>query len=168
MQFRFAATVVAAVLLAFSAGCANRSAGILGQLSPATTTRADVLAKMGTSPSVWFDDSGREHWDYSDNPYSYYGYRASFDEAGRLTQWRELRRPEDVAGLAPRKSTARDVRAALGEPNELYYIRGDAHWQWRVYRNTRPYRLVAQIGLDGVLKSVGQYPIDGCCRSSGR
>jgi hypothetical protein len=157
-----------AASLAFLAGCAGRPAGTLGNFSAGEATRADVLAKMGTPPAVWFDDRDREHWDYSGNPYSYHGYRASFDDAGRLVEWRELRRAVDVAGLAPFKSTAKDVRAALGEPNELYYIRGDAHWQWRVYRTTRPYRLVAQIGPDGVLKSMGQYPIDGCCRGAGR
>lgn len=168
MRLGFGFLVVGVVALCLTAGCASQSVGTLSQFPPGTTTRGEVLAKMGPSPSLWFDASGREHWDYSGNPFSYYGYRASFDEAGKLTEWRELRRAVDVAGLAPRKSTAQDVRAALGEPNELYHIRGDAHWQWRVLRNTRPYRLVAQLGPDGVLKSVGQYPIDGCCRSSGR
>lgn len=168
MPSRLSLALLLAATLVSATGCASRQAGTLGRFSPGEATRAEVLAGMGTPSSLWFDERGSEHWDYSGNPYSYYGYRASFDDTGRLLEWRELRRAVDVAGLAPLKSTARDVRAALGEPTELYYIRGDAHWQWRVYRNTRPYRLVAQIGPDGVLKSVGQYPIDGCCRGAGR
>lgn len=168
MSYRLVLSFFAVLSIGAMTGCAGRPMGTMGQFAAGQATRADVLAKMGTPPSVWFDDQGRENWDYSGNPFSYYGYRARFDDAGRLAEWRELRRAVDVAGLAPGKSTARDVRAALGEPNELYYIRGDAHWQWRVYRNTRPYRLVTQIGPDGVLKSVGQYPIDGCCRGGGR
>lgn len=158
----------AAVVAAGStAGCASIRPTIQAVV-PGTDTRAEVLARVGQSPFIWFDRDGREHWDYSRNPFSGFGYRASFDEAGKLVEWRELRRRQDVTGLEVGKSTIEDVRRAFGQPQQLYYIRGDAHWQWRVYRNTRPYRLVAQIGPDGVLKSVGQYPIDGCCRGAGR
>jgi hypothetical protein len=133
-------------------------------LVPGSDTRAQVLARMGSSPFVWFDREGREYWDYSRNPFSAHGYRAGFDSEGRLVEWRELRRPEDVARLKPGVSKVEDVRDALGQPNQLQYIRGDAHWQWRVQRGTRPYRLVVQMGPDGTLKSIGEYPADRCCR----
>ena len=127
---------------------------------PGIDTRAEVLARMGGSPFIWFDRDGQEHWDYSRNPFSSFGYRASFDETGTVVEWRELRRRQDVSRLEVGKSTVEDVRRAFGQPQRLFYIRGDAHWQWRVARGSGPFRLVAQISPDGTLKGLGEYPLD--------
>jgi hypothetical protein len=130
---------------------------------PGIDTRAEVLARVGRSPFIWFDHDGQEHWDYSRNPFSSFGYRASFDDAGKVVEWRELRRRQDFSSLEVGKSTVVDVRRAFGQPQQLYYIRGDAHWQWRVERVAGAFRLVAQIAPDGTLKGLGEYPIGRCC-----
>jgi hypothetical protein len=130
---------------------------------PGTDTRAEVLARVGRSPFVWFDQDGRENWDYGGNPFGGIGHRATFDESGKLVEWRQLRRRQDVSGLEVGKSTIADVRRAFGQPQQLYYIRGDAHWQWRVDRVSGPFRLVAQIAPDGTLKGLGEYPLERCC-----
>jgi len=163
MFTRWMRVALVAVILALAAGCSAIKPTATA-LVPGSDTRAEVIARMGSSPFIWFDRDGGEHWDYSANPFSAHGYRASFDDAGKLKAWRELRRPEDVAALRPGQSTIEDVRSALGQPAQLIYIRGDAHWQWRVQRGTRPYRLIAQIAPDGILRSIGQYPADRCCR----
>ena len=152
----------AAAVLGTASGCGSirpTSQAVV----PGTDTRAEVLARVGRSPFIWFDRDGREHWDYSRNPFSGFGYRASFDETGRLVEWRELRRRRDLTSLEVGKSTVEDVRRAFGQPQQLYYIRGDAHWQWRVERVSGPFRLVAQIAPDGTLKGLGEYPLERCC-----
>ncbi len=158
--------VIAAIGLgALLAGCAGHPAGTPGYFSDGSATMRDVAARMGSPSSVWFDDQGRENWDYSGNQASFFGYRATFDEAGRVVQWRQLRTERDVAGLVPGRSTARDVHAALGEPNEMFFVRGEPHWRWRVYYNIRPHFLVAHMSPDGMLKGVIRISIDGGARA---
>jgi hypothetical protein len=165
MHQRIRRTLAVALAGVALAGCAGRQIGTAGYFAPGSSTMKDVAARMGSPSSVWFDDQGRENWDYSGNQASYFGYRATFDDAGNVLRWRELRTERDVNSLVAGKSTTRDVHVALGEPNELFFIRGEPHWRWRTYFNTRPHYLVAQMGQDGVLKSVMRFPIDG---ASGR
>jgi len=158
---RMRSLMVGAVVLGLgmTAGCGSIRPTAQA-IAPGIDTRADVLARMGGSPFIWFDRDGQEHWDYSRNPFSSFGYRASFDETGTVVAWRELRRRQDVSRLEVGKSTVEDVRRAFGQPQRLFYIRGDAHWQWRVARGSGPFRLVAQISPDGTLKGLGEYPLD--------
>jgi hypothetical protein len=149
----------AVVAAGSTAGCASIRPTAQAVV-PGTDTRAEVLARMGGSPFIWFDRDGQEHWDYSRNPFSSFGYRASFDDTGTVVAWRELRQREDVRRLEVGKSTVEDVRRVLGQPQRLFYIRGDAHWQWQVARGSGPFRLVAQIAPDGTLKGLGEYPLD--------
>jgi hypothetical protein len=155
-----------AVALAATAlvGCAGRQGGTPGYFAPGASTMQDVALRMGSPRSVWFDEEGRENWDYSGNEASYVGYRATFDESGTVARWVELRTDSAVKSLVPGSSTARDVHMALGEPNEMFFIRGEPHWRWRTYYNTRPHYLVAQMGQDGVLKSVMRFTIGGGSR----
>lgn len=159
--------VIAAVAVgAALAGCAGGPGGTPGYFSDGTATMGDVASRMGSPSSVWFDDQGRENWDYSGNPASYFGYRATFDDTGRVTQWRQLRTERDVASLVPGRSTARDVHAALGEPNEMFFVRGEPHWRWRTYYNTRPHFLVAHMTRDGVFKGIARMSVDGGGRAN--
>jgi hypothetical protein len=122
---------------------------------------ADVIRKHGQPSGIWFDASGREVWDYDGNPFRFSGLRFRFDPDGRLNQSEETRNESAVASVATGMS-ARVVRETLGEPPTMYFIRDEAHWEWRIWWAGRAaHRLVVQFDKNGVVKAVGKYRIDG-------
>jgi hypothetical protein len=143
--------------VAFTA-CATVPGGPSGKLEPGVSTMRDVRAAMGNPSAVWYDAEARENWDYDANPKSYFAYSVRFSADGRLEERRQLRSPEAIARIVPGQSTVRDVRESCGEPQLLYVIRGDPHWEWRVLNaNRNPRRLVVQFGPDGVVKNAAMY-----------
>lgn len=153
-------SIVILLCAMIATGCAA-TYGTRAWFAPGSTTQAEVRARMGAPPQVWFSKDGTENWDYAANPYSFYAYRASFNEQGVMTQFRSLRDIDDLRRLAPGKSTSQDVKDLFGEPARVYFIRGDPHWEWNVFRPIRePCRMVVQMGLDGVVKSMGVYRIE--------
>lgn len=119
---------------------------------------ADVLRRQGQPSVIWFDSTGREVWEYGNNPFRFTGLRFVFDDQGKVVYNEETRQERDVRRIVAGKSNRRDVREILGEPARLYVIRGEVHWEWAVFWLARiPHRLVIQFDERGVVKDIGKY-----------
>lgn len=144
--------------VAIAASCLNASAVLAETAMAEAQSVADVLRRQGQPSVVWFDSTGREVWEYGNNPFRFTGLRFVFDDQGRVVYNEETRQERDVRRIVAGKSDRREVREILGEPARLYVIRGEMHWEWAVFWLARiPHRLVIQFDERGVVKDIGKY-----------
>lgn len=141
-------TTVLLACIVLLGGCASPRSLVVGQ-----STDADVRAVAGTPTDTRVDRNGDRVYEYATGREGYATYIVRIGPDGKVKEVTQALTEDQLAKVAPGKTTREEVRDLLGRPTFEEVYLGIPSWSWRFAKDgVRPGFIVVTFNPDGTVR----------------